>query len=352
LLGTEALLEILKHADIQSVAQNAFSVFRMLDNALHEDALKEQALELLEQFWLGEGLTPSERQRLRNTGLQTFFTHNNIVYCSFASDWLIATLSLQEEDEMSDVFLFFLWSDHDPKTVAGSLINLMEQGDQLGGLLEQIREVVELHETQKDSKDWQRYTAARMIEAAILFVQDQADEGFRILGELEAQKECETQLQSALLFLGSVIEQCDSPRSVEYATAYYERAFRQNPHRAYEPFYTCKLYSLYLRSENPEIRTRGIELALQRMRESFETLNRVAAGVRRTGDPTPETLVIFIDRLGRGLLLADRQEDVLTLYDDYADNQDFLTKLRELRNGEAMAETVELFKRDAVQKKQ
>jgi tetratricopeptide (TPR) repeat protein len=339
-------LNILKEINIQTVKENSYYIFRILQSIKGNENNKEQAEQLLEFFWKADALNDSERGILRQSAIRALLNReesaaNDPIIYTFLKDYIFETIS-PAKDLPQNIHQVWNWSNHTPKTISTTFINISKELGKLNEDLLETRKVVLHYELAGENRSWNRYVSAKILEAAILFELENIEEALSVVRLLEGRRECEATLTENALVLG--LKADNRSKTIDTAIKFYETAFRNNPHRAYEPFFSSRLYSLYLRSTNQSVREKGFRIALEKFRHSLELMKKCGNGtIADTGDSriTMDTLSMFVERLGTVLIETGHGDEVRRTITELAKGQTWFEMLKNDPKRKHFAEIIE-----------
>jgi tetratricopeptide (TPR) repeat protein len=345
-ISPQQTLNILGEINIQTVKENSYYIFRILQSIKVNENNKEQAERLLEFFWKADALSDADRAVLRQSAIRALLNReesaaNDPIIYTFLKGWIFETIS-PVKDLPQNIHQVWNWSNHSPKTISTTFINISKELGKLNEDLLETRKVILQYESAGENRNWNRYASAKILEAAILFELENIEEALSVVRLLESRREYEVTLTENALVLG--LKADNRPKTVDTAIKYYETAFRNNPHRAYEPFFSSRLYSLYLRSTNQSVREKGFRVALEKFRHSLELMKKCGNGtITDTGDSrvTMDTLSMFVERLGTVLIETGYGDDVRRTITELVKGQTWFEMLKNDPKRKHFAEIIE-----------
>ncbi|MDO4557440.1 MAG: tetratricopeptide repeat protein [Planctomycetia bacterium] len=317
-------LELLRDMDPQTVSDHGYDVFSILTEAVESEPLQNDALRIIDQLWNRPDLSAANRSKMHGSAVRLFCMRKNPIFCRYVYQWCLSVL--EEPDDRTvpyeNIHRLTRWSETDPQMLSRQILTLMEEGDMLESLLADVCRIVSDASSRSRPQTDVRRIAAEVFGISIRLRLGRRDEVDRWLQShlylpglsssyTDSAKPEETDASAAMV-LAMEMERAGN-FSPDLIRQCYETAFRYYDHRVYEPFFTIRIHTSGLISEDPRIRGQATVLSEEKFREVLTLAGKHSGTTdRRIGHTfySVETLTHFVEHLGTALIRAGRQDSV------------------------------------------
>lgn len=352
-LDRKPFLKMLDEIDPNLVQGSFYQMLQILRDSFDDPEAKTQAKKIFRRFWDANPSDPAKRAAGRRSAVRVLIVNDDIITYEYIREWILDILSRTGPiPDRSDENIHDLWrfSNDIPAFYSYSFIETAKKNQKLESFLNELQTVLKVQENRDpDSKNMRRLLMGKVLETVILFELARIEEGMGIAGELQNSPEYDAILSEAEfsetgIVLAMKLQELESEEAHAAAIRFYEKAFRADPHQVYQIFFTCRLYPLYMKSADPKIARRGLEVGLYKLRETFQTLRKIEEewnGSERPSGFSFEELTLLVEKLGAGLIASGHSAELQEIEKELLKDQTWLEKMKKSEERALFAERIE-----------
>ena|GEM_PF-4791551 len=283
---SEKLLDLLKKIAKNMPQQNRYQFGDCLRNLMREEKTKDAAKELFQSLWDHKDGTDVERREMRRVLVDSMIFDTNKEYYPYFHEVLFTAIEVVPKGKktqqpsidgsVANMLSIRDLSSDKAYSLVGNFIETAEQNDKLTELGTELEAITAAHlEVAQEQRDWERYGAARILEAIVNAKLNQVDKSLEIFQEIKENKKTETLLNTSALMLAQILETSEDSRMIALAVELCEKAIKDQGRYGgggfADSYLERKLILLYLKSGHPE---KGRERGLAAIRKSLRILKQ------------------------------------------------------------------------------
>lgn len=322
-------LEFLRELDLETIAAFALPAFHIAIKAANDENLADEGVAAIARLW-NDASSPETRNALRTAGARLLAQTEDPRFFTYVRDRLLECVEPNAEPngtygDYEDVCRVVYWSDDEPQVLSTRALNMVDEdgkNEKLEAFLARLREYIATYEA-RENENPARQSGAIALEIQTLLKLGRVEEAVeRATSARKGEVFCAPGFKNDALAVCLAFEGClDAAEREKYSETlreFYEIAYAENRHPAYEEFYVSKLYPLGAKSVNSEIRMKYVNASLSEFRSLFRSFATadLSSNTRIGGAlQTVETFALYTQAL-REAALSDGGARLAAIFEE------------------------------------